>query len=94
MSQQSQQWCHRGTDSLLFESDRHTYTCLTVACDSHDMQVSEEELAQYIASQQQAGHTLPGITLSRSKPQVSCAVLQHTPAALHWSIVLLRSTTR
>ena len=35
------------------------------------MQVSEDELQQYIASQQQAGHKLPGITPSLSKPQVS-----------------------
>ena len=58
------------------------------------MQVSEEELAEYIASQQQAGHTLPGITLSHSKPQVSRGVSQHNPAALHRSVVLLRSISR
>lgn len=34
------------------------------------MQVSEEELEQYIASQQQAGQKLPGITLAHTKPQV------------------------
>ena len=79
---------------MLFKADSHAYPCLTLACDSHDMQVSEEELAQYIASQQQAGHTLPGITPSHSKPKVSCGVLQHTHATLHRSAVLLCSTTR
>lgn len=47
------------------------------------VQVSEEELEEYIARQRQAGHKLPGVTSSHPKPQVGFGVPARCAAHLH-----------
>lgn len=47
------------------------------------VQVSEEELEEYIAHQRQAGHKLPGISSPHPKPQVGLGVAAHCTAHIH-----------